>query len=121
MQARIRRAVGGNCRMRRGLAELASIAALGLGLLASSAPAKTPDGLAPGFVDPPQSARPRVWWHWMNGNISVDGIDRDLGWMKRVGIAGVQNFDAALATPQVVPKRLTFMTPEWRSAFRHAV
>jgi alpha-L-rhamnosidase len=42
-------------------------------------------------------------------------------WMKRVGIGGLQNFDAALATPQVVEKRLAYMTPEWKDAFRYAV
>ena len=84
------------------------------------AQAQAADSLAAGFADPPQSARPRVWWHWMNGNISKDGIDKDLAWMKRIGIGGLQNFDANLATPQVVDKRLVYMTPEWKDAFRHA-
>ena len=39
------------------------------------------------FRDPPASPRPRVWWHWMSGNISKDGIAKDLAWTKRVGIA----------------------------------
>ena len=52
------------------------------------------DTLRAGFVSPPQSARPRVWWHWMNGNISRDGIYKDLTWMHRVGIGGVHIFDA---------------------------
>lgn len=34
--------------------------------------------LASQFRDPPQSARPRVWWHRMNGNITKDGIAKDL-------------------------------------------
>ena len=72
------------------------------------------------FRDPPNSARPRVWWHWMNGNISKDGIAKDLAWMKRVGIGGLQNFDANLKTPQIVDKRLVYMTPEWKDAFRFA-
>ena len=70
------------------------------------------DTLAAGFANPPASARPRVWWHWMNGNITKEGIRLDLEWMKRVGIAGMQNFDANLDTPQVVDRRLVFMTPE---------
>ncbi len=78
------------------------------------------DPLQSGFENPPASARPRVWWHWMNGNITRDGIKLDLDWMHRVGIAGFQNFDAALATPQVVDKRLAYMTPEWKDAFRYA-
>jgi hypothetical protein len=40
--------------------------------------------------------------------------------MKRVGIGGFQNFDAALQTPQGVEKRLVFMTPEWKDAFKYA-
>ena len=44
------------------------------------------DPLERGFEDPPASARPRVWWHWMNGNITKEGITRDLEWMARVGI-----------------------------------
>jgi len=54
----------------------------------------------------------------MNGNITKEGIANDLLWMKRVGIGGFQNFDAALATPQIVEKRLTYMTPEWKDAFK---
>jgi hypothetical protein len=78
------------------------------------------DPLIEAFRDPPNSARPRVWWHWMNGNISKDGIRKDLEWMKRVGIGGAQNFDANLNTPQIVEKRLAYMSPEWKDAFRFA-
>ncbi|HUN60397.1 MAG TPA: glycosyl hydrolase [Candidatus Sulfotelmatobacter sp.] len=79
------------------------------------------DPLLEGFQNPPDSAKPRVWWHWMNGNITQEGIKLDLEWMHRVGIAGFQNFDAALQTPQVVKKRLAYMTPEWKDAFRYAI
>lgn len=30
------------------------------------------------FRDPPSSARPRVWWHWMDGNVTKDGIATDI-------------------------------------------
>src|SRR5580658_5650416 len=79
------------------------------------------DPLKKGFEDPPSTARPRVWWHWMNGNITEEGIKLDLEWMHRVGIAGFQNFDAAISTPQVVPKRLAYMTPEWKDALKYAI
>ena len=78
------------------------------------------DSLKRGFENPPESAHPRVWWHWMNGNITKEGIKLDLEWMHRVGVAGFQNFDAALDTPQVVDKRLAYMTPPWKDAFRYA-
>jgi alpha-L-rhamnosidase len=70
------------------------------------------------FQTPPNAAKPRVWWHWMNGNISKDGIKKDLEWMSRVGIGGFQNFDANLFTPVVVPKKLIFMQPDWKDAFK---
>ncbi|HKW18066.1 MAG TPA: glycosyl hydrolase [Terriglobales bacterium] len=91
-------------------------------LLTASISAQTSsDSLKQGFENPPNGARPRVWWHWMNGNITKEGIKLDLEWMHRVGIAGFQNFDAALQTPQVVDKRLAYMTPEWKDAFKYAI
>jgi hypothetical protein len=78
------------------------------------------DSLAQGFIAPPDSAKPRVWWHWMNGNVTNEGIDRDLEWMKRIGIGGLQNFDGTFDTPQVIEERLIYMTPPWQEAFRHA-
>jgi hypothetical protein len=56
----------------------------------------------------------------MNGNVTKEGITADLEWMKRTGIAGMQMFDGNLGTPQFVEKRLVWMTPEWKEAFRHA-
>jgi hypothetical protein len=56
----------------------------------------------------------------MNGNITEQGIRQDLEWMHRVGIGGVQTFDASIATPQLTDRRLVFMTPPWQAAFRHA-
>ncbi len=73
------------------------------------------------FKNPSQEWRPRVWWHWMNGNISKHGIRKDIEWMQRAGIGGFHIFDAGMATPQVVPERLIFMTPEWKDALRYAV
>ncbi|MGA8042000.1 MAG: glycosyl hydrolase [Terracidiphilus sp.] len=96
-------------------------AALMLGLLAAGTWAQTSgDALRQGFENPPDSAKPRVWWHWMNGNITKEGIRLDEEWMRRAGLAGFQNFDAALFTPQVVDKRLAYMTPEWKDAFKYA-
>lgn len=78
------------------------------------------DPLHQAFLNPPNAARPRVWWHWMNGNVTKEGIKRDLEWMHQVGVGGLQNFDAQLFTPQVVEQRLSYMTPEWKDAFRYA-
>lgn len=89
-------------------------------LVFSQKTATTPNSLYAGFQAPGAAARPRVWWHWMNGNITKDGIRKDLLWMSRSGVGGFQNFDAALLTPQIVEKRLIYMTPEWKDAFHFA-
>ncbi|NEW81602.1 MAG: glycoside hydrolase [Mariniphaga sp.] len=94
------------------------VLSLGMGLVnCSEQPAKALTDLETGFITPPDSAKPRVWWHWMSGNVSKAGIKADLLWMKRVGVGGFQNFDAGLASPQIVDKRLVYMTPEWKDAF----
>jgi hypothetical protein len=79
------------------------------------------DALRAGFENPPNGARPRVWWHWMNGNISQEGLKLDLEWMQRAGVGGVTIFEGAIHTPQAVPERLVYMTPEWKQAFKYAV
>src|SRR5512134_886779 len=96
---------------------------------AGQAPTAPPvASLEQGFKDPPRSARPRVWWHWMNGNVTREGITLDLEWMKRVGIGGVQMFDASIGNirageqemPQHVEKRIVYHSPEWKELLRHA-
>ena len=119
--------------MRNGLGAswLAIAGGAALLLLASSAPTDagrrvthhalpSHDLLLEGFRSPPQAALPRVWWHWMNGNVTEIGIRRDLEWMQRIGIGGVDAIDASIATPQVVPHRLVYMSPEWKHAFLYA-
>src|SRR5437763_6047110 len=95
------------------LAVLAAVAGSAFGQQQSS------KSLDDGFRQPPDSAKPRVWWHWMNGNITKEGIKLDLEWMKRAGIGGVQNLDAALYTPRLVDKRLVYMRTEWKDGFKY--
>jgi hypothetical protein len=103
------------------LRRIAVIALAGALIFPSLVPAqKADDSLEQGFQNPPSGAKPRVWWHWMNGNITTDGVNLDLEWMKRVGLGGFQNFDAALNTPKVVDTRLVYMTPAWKDAFLFA-
>ena len=58
-----------------------------LGLLWSGM-AMAADDLAQGFVSPPDSARPRVYWWWLNSHVTKAGITRDLEEMKAKGIRG---------------------------------
>lgn len=80
---------------------------------------KKADPLELGFANPPASARPQVWWHWMNGNVSKAGIQSDLEWMHRAGIGGFQLFEEELDTPQVVKNRAAFMSPQWQADVRY--
>ncbi len=87
----------------------------------SVAPAQTDlNSLVQGFQTPPDSAKPRTWWHWTNGNVTEEGITKDLEWMKRSGIAGFQLADVAAGSGQVVDKKINFGTAEWYHAVRHA-
>jgi (4-O-methyl)-D-glucuronate---lignin esterase len=106
-------------RTRNGMVRILAFAGL-LGLASSGLGQVSDDELERGFKQPPESAKPRVWWHWMSGNVTKEGITADLEWMKRVGIAGMQMFDGSLGIPQFTEKRLVWMTPEWKDAFRHA-
>ena len=78
------------------------------------------DLLWDGVIEPPPEARPRVWWHWMNGNVDEDGIRLDLEWMKRIGVGGAQVFEGGMNTPQLVTERLVFGSPEWQRALKTA-
>ncbi len=51
------------------------------------------------FRNPPFSSGVYTWWHWMNGNITKEGITRDLEAMKANGIAGYQLFEAGSGIP----------------------
>jgi len=74
--------------------------------------------LEKGFLTPPDDAKPRVWWHWMNGNITMDGAMKDIEWMHSIGIGGFHAFDAGLTTPQIVDHRISYMDKEWKEVFR---
>ena len=86
--------------------------------LASIAALDSTDPLASGFESPPASARPHTWWHWMNGNVTKEGITADLEAMQRVGIGGAQIFNASEGIPAGPVK---FNSPEWHEMFSFAV
>lgn len=73
------------------------------------------------FSNPPSEARPRVWWHWEDGNITKDGIRKDLEWMHRIGIGGYHHFDAGLSQAPVVKDRFIYMHEDWKDAFHYAI
>jgi hypothetical protein len=76
------------------------------------------DDLAPGFKQPPASARPWVYWMWMDGNLTREGITADLEAMKRAGIGGVIAMEVNVGIPR---GPVEFMSADWRRLFAHAV
>jgi hypothetical protein len=72
--------------------------------------------MAKGFVRPPESARPWVYWFWLNGNITSNGVTADLEAMKRAGIGGALIMEVDQGAP-VGP--MEFMGSPWRGLFRH--
>ena len=73
--------------------------------------------LAAAFRQPPVSAQPKTWWHWMNGNITADGITRDLEAMHRVGVGGFQIFQAGTGIPK---GPVNYGSPEHLQLLQHA-
>lgn len=69
-----------------------------------------------GFRRPPDAARPWVYWFWLNGNITPEGITADLEAMRRVGIGGALIMEVDQGAP-VGP--VDFMGPQWRELFQH--
>src|SRR5512137_2711559 len=73
-------------------------------------------GLQQGFLHPPVSARPWVYWFWLNGNITSNGITADLEAMRRTGIGGVLIMEVDQGTPK---GPAAFGSPDWRELFKH--
>ena len=98
---------------------LAIIAFLALaGCFLAANPRDNADDLAAGFHTPPDSAKPWAYWWWLNGNVTKEGITKDLEEMKRQGINGVLVFHAGEGKTPVGPQ---FLSPEWHELFRHAL
>ena len=76
------------------------------------------DGLKRGFLQPPDETRPWVYWVWMDGNSTREGITADMEAMKRAGIGGAILMEVNVGVPQGAVK---FMNPEWRQLFKHIV
>jgi len=93
------------------------LATLSMALFAGIAAGAGAEDLEKGFVQPPDSARPQTWWHWMNGNITKEGITADLEAMARVGVGGAQIFNAGEGIPHGT---IQFNSPEWVGMVKHA-
>jgi hypothetical protein len=69
------------------------------------------------FKNPPNSSKPWVFWQWMNGNISKEGITLDLEAMQRMGIGGALCFNNAVGIPR---GPIDYASEEWLEMVSHA-
>jgi hypothetical protein len=74
--------------------------------------------LEQGFRSPPRSAGPWVYWIWVNGNTTKEGIRADLEDMRRTGIRGAMLFEGSLYLP-AGPVR--YGTDAWHEHIQYAI
>ena len=74
--------------------------------------------LCTGFANPPDDAKPRTWWHWMQGMVTKEGITRDMEAMKAVGVGGCTLLDIGFFERLQGPVHT--LSPEWFECVNHA-
>ena len=70
------------------------------------------------FASPPEGARPWVYWYFMDGNVTREGLHADLEAMKAAGIGGAIYLEVGIGIPR---GPVAFMSPEWQRLFAYAV
>ncbi|MEQ9437422.1 MAG: glycosyl hydrolase [Cyclobacteriaceae bacterium] len=72
------------------------------------------DELKEGFLNPPNEARPKVYWWWLNGYVDTVRVKEELQAMKAAGIGGADIFEigtTAYSNPDaMVPAGPAFMS-----------
>lgn len=76
------------------------------------------ESLQRSFETPPKSAAPFTWWHWVDGNVTKEGITKDLEALQEVGVGGVLLFDVGMNLPA---GKVLFGSDEWWDALNHAM
>jgi len=74
--------------------------------------------LAEEFGEPPDAARPGVYWYFMDGNQDRDEMVADLEAMAQAGIGSVLFLEVNIGVPR---GPVDFMSERWQSNFAHAV
>ncbi len=88
-----------------------------LGVVACAGVVWGADDLASGFLHPPRSARPWVYWFPLSGNLTKEGITADLEALAHVGVGGVLYMEVDQGAPR---GPADFAGPLWRELFQHA-
>ncbi len=107
-----------------GVAACLGLQALGQSARISPVPNSTMQYLQTGFQKPPEAARLRCYWWWLNGNTDEATITHDLEEMKAKGFGGALLVDANGANQmgnKNVPAGPMFGSPAWVKLFTHAL
>ena len=83
-----------------------------------SASAASAENLELQFLVPPESAKPWVYWYFMDGNLKREGMRADLAAMKKAGIGGAIFLEVNIGIPR---GPVDFMSPQWQELFADAV
>ena len=70
------------------------------------------------FDKPPHEALPGVYWYFMDGNISKDGMTKDLKAMNEAGLGHLVFLEVNVGVPR---GNVDYLSDEWISLFKHAV
>ncbi|MDR2814264.1 MAG: DNA-binding protein [Prevotellaceae bacterium] len=74
------------------------------------------------FKNPPESAKPWVFWYWMHAAVSREGITADLEAMRQAGIGGAYLMPILGAkNPPLIDPPVEQLSPEWWEMVRHAM
>jgi hypothetical protein len=76
------------------------------------------DPIKQGFLNPPDSARPGVYWYFMDGNTTKEAMTGDLESMKAMGIGYVVFLEVNVGVPR---GKIDFLSDEWQDLYVHAV
>ncbi len=87
-------------------------------LFFSSAGRGRADELEQNFSKPPATARPWVYWYFMDGMMTREGLTADLEAMQRAGIGGAIFLEVNIGLPR---GPVEFMSPQWQALFQHAI
>ncbi|MBO2010178.1 glycosyl hydrolase [Hymenobacter negativus] len=93
-----------------------------LGLLPAPVCAQQAPDLESVFKNPPEAARPWVFWYWMNGAVTPAGITADLEAMKEAGIGGAYLMPIKdVENPPAISPPARQLSPQWWAMVKHSM
>lgn len=75
--------------------------------------------LEPNFRNPPDAARPGVYWYFLNGNLNGQEMTADLESMNAAGLGNLVFLEVDIGEPPGGP--VAFMSPPWQDLFERSV